>query len=350
MSRLKKLSYTVLAFACPLFLAGGSFVTFSARADAPQAAIPELRQPQEFWSQLNQIKQFYQAGFGFPTYDIIGEKPFGIPVLVADEIHFHSGSSLVLANVPDGAQGVFIITKRLYIEGPSEITWRPIVPMGVPPPRARAADGAFGRADGEAGGPGAPGESGNVGFNGRSAPNLLIVALKIEGSGLKISLNGQAGGPGGAGQDGGFGGQGANGASAASSLFSCKTGPGPGGDAGDGGKGGPGGKGGNGGDGGQVVVLSSDETWVDKIKVYNAGGSPGEPGLPGHGGDAGSPGLGGIGAPPYCLGAGQIGSKGARGTDGDPTLGRAGSEGLTGALYNAPLQEKLANLIFSGEP
>lgn len=91
---------------------------------------------------------------------------------------------------------------------------------------------------------------------------------------------------------------------------------------GDGSNGGRGGDGGNGGNGGTVTVYldPSAEPYLEKIKIYNAGGQGGQGGNGGRGGD------GGGGNPP-----GNGGSSGEN--------GRNGSEGVNGPPPQIIIQE-----------
>lgn len=265
-------------------------------------------------------------------------------LIFSNSISFSEGSTLFFSDnaISDGY--IYIVANDLSISGNASITWgRRDGDAPMPPPRGKAPSGTLGRGFGEAGGPGMVGQSGNVGYPGRSAPTLILVVTKIEGGKLSIDLKGENGGQGGTGESGGDGGPGGVGIPGSHSLIDCKQVGGPGGKGGDGGQGGNGGVGGRGGNGGDVFLLDFDKSAKDHFEISNPGGSGGPGGQPGAGGNPGSSGRGGQEARPFCSG----GSPGFRGTPGLPGAeGPAGDNGLPGRYFTTEMPLSMVQRLF----
>lgn len=326
------------------------FVVFAIAKPAPSQEIdlgprsnPLDRQSGQFATSLRLIREYYAVRDD--KFVVEGNKPLGLPVLAAEEVIFKPGSRLLVSASHGGDPAVYIIANKITVEGKASISWRRDLPIDVPPPRAKAPSGAFGRADGEKGERGYNGEPGNIGFSGAAAPTLFVVARDIGPGALTIDLRGQDGGQGGRGQEGGDGGNGANGFPGSQSLFDCKQGPGRGGDGGNGGDGGPGGMGGEGGNGGDVYLLTSAEANVDNVAVYNSGGRGGTGGQAGFGGRPGRPGRGGHTLGPFCRSAGENGSEGTAGVNGQPSVGRDGRSGTVGRFFTSRLNDRMFNAL-----
>lgn len=318
--------------------------TSEAQAPSPMAVRPS-------GSQLSFLIRFAEFARFLPNelaYE--GTSPIEEPVIGARRVVLRDGTKLIVGRGDPGESGVSILANELVLEGKAEIIWAPRPLAGeVPPPRAKAANGAPGRGEGADGGPGDNGEAGNVGYAGRNAPPVNLVVGSILGPGsLVVRLQGQDGGEGGRGQDGGDGGPGSKGTPASSSAFDCKRGPGKGGNGGKAGNGGPGGRGGSAGNGSDLTVYGADEAGVGKILAYLNGGLGGKPGFPGSSGIPGLEGPEGDSAQPWCRPAGRAGIRGAVGSPG-PT-GTPGSNGANGTFSLVPLSVDQVDGLFRDAP
>lgn len=302
-------------------------------------------------SQLSLLIRFAEFARFLPNelvYD--GTSPIEESVVGARRVILRDGTKLIVGRGYLGESSVTIFANELVLEGSAEIIWAPRPLAGeIPPPRAKAANGAPGRGEGADGGPGDNGEAGNVGYAGRNAPPVNLVVGSIVGPGsLVVRLHGQDGGEGGRGQDGGDGGPGAKGTPASSSAFDCKRGPGRGGNGGKAGNGGPGGSGGSAGNGSDLTVYSANEAGVRKILAFLNGGSGGEPGLSGAPGTPGREGPEGDRAPPWCQSAGRAGQPGVIGSPGPK--GTPGSDGANGTFSVVPLSVDQVDGLFRDAP
>lgn len=252
----------------------------------------------------------------------------------AETIRFKPGARLIFSDEALKLRNNLLVAAKTIVmedpEKPGSITWaRGGGPSSQPPQSGEASGGPHGNGDGQSGGPGANGVTGNAGFPGRNAPNLTLFIRAMSGAPPIIDLRGQVGGIGGHGQRGGAGGVGRQGSPASSSLFDCRSGAGYGGTGGAGGNGGSGGTGGTGGAGGTVTLVSLPTAFPELLQLIRTDVSGGDGGP---GGDGGQPGVGGPGGPqgapslPYCKD--EPGRHGTNGAAGKP--GAKGDPGITG--------------------
>jgi hypothetical protein len=248
---------------------------------------------------------------------------------------------------------VYIVAKEVYIQNPpslediSNITYRLLDDLSGPA-RAKAANGRSWRVDwwddnGEHGGSGADGQTGNPGLS-YDAPTIYFVFQKLTVQNatpetstiLSFAFDGANGGNGGYGGEGGNGGNGARGKPARDGSFlgvpTCISGPGRGGDSGKPGSGGRGGDAGNGGAGGNIVIICppSEAAKLAFAASFQPGrkGASGQPGSPGR---RGSPGGGGR-LSPACR-AGRPGGNMTVEAPRDYGPGNEGTDGQRGSYY-----------------
>jgi hypothetical protein len=240
----------------------------------------------------------------------------------ANRITFKANSVLLFTKQAQAnRRQFFVIAKEIKLEDadkPGTITWEKGDVLGAPNTAGEAAGGANG-GENSPGTPGATGGFGPRGYDGAVAPSIILITLRVPGSGPLVDLTGQDGGQGGQGQQGGRGGKGGTGNSASQTAFGCSRGAGNGSAGGTGGPGGQGGKGGTGGDGGVFTLISTTNdlpSLTQKFRVKDTGGSAGTPGPGGPGGLGGQGGDGGAQQLPWCSGNGSPGPTGNTGSAG----------------------------------
>jgi hypothetical protein len=231
------------------------------------------------------------------------------------------GTLYIIAEEVEAANGASIVWKRETISTPNR---------GIDPALdgldRHGVDLAPNSKHGLPGGDASNGSSGVQGYPGRSAPNVEIWALRMNGM-PDIDLSGQDGGQGGLGQRGGEGGRGAQGRVGEWYWLlgkRCWEDPGNGGDGGDGGDGGRGGRGGSGGGGGSILfaILPQTLSELTTTNSFTADLSGGERG------DGGNGGLRGEGGPGGRRGFTSVCDQARDGARGQP--GRVGAAGSLG--------------------
>jgi hypothetical protein len=314
---------------------------------------PETVQAAEVLPKALRIRALAEIGLPH-THRVSAATSWDESILAAEEIVFEAGSLLTFSRKAISQGEVFLVARRLVIEGvmptPAAagtrtashlpvVTWERLpLASSVPPMRVEAGRGRPGVEEGEPGGAGENGQDGNPGYAGADAPTLYVFVKEVVGPGLFLDFQGQAGGPGGVGQKGGEGGPGGPGSPAVQSLFECSRGPGLGGAGGGGGSGGPGGPGGQGGAGGMIVIVSVANLQISVLQLLKPVVNGGEGGVGGEGGQGGSGGRGGpegAAQKPFCQSSGQTGTNGQPGAIG--LRGRQGSLGEAGKLRLAIL-------------
>jgi hypothetical protein len=304
-------------------------------ANIPPHATPRKIPDTEKASILQNVKDLPPSG----QEVIDGTRRFDGWFFKADKITFKSGAVLLFTKqAQENRRQFFVIAKEIVCEdgsNPGKITWEK-GPAPAPPSSAGEAPA------GKDGGENATGEGGNAGvqgtkgYDGHTAPSIVLIALQVPGSGPLVDLTAQDGGQGGTGQQGGKGGKGGTGNSASQNAVNCNRGAGNGGSGGIGGPGGQGGKGGTGGDGGVLTLISTTDnlpSLTQKFRALIAGGHGGTPGQGGSGGVGGGGGGGGAEQKPWCAGNGNpgptgntgnpgpVGANGDNGREGDYTVG-----------------------------
>jgi hypothetical protein len=344
----------VLAICCAA--ASRSIVPLAAQLPLPPPPPPggrvqpptkELEAPQ-ILEAMRLVRSYTSLGLS-PSFVVEKQRAWEQSVLAADTIVFGPDSQLVFLGGGGDKANVYIVARRIRVEGNGRavVTWArpPVLP--VPEVVGKAAPGAIGEQEGAPGRAGATGQPGNPGFPGRSAPTIYIFATQIDGV-LAVDLRGQDGGSGGRGQAGGDGGAGRKGTSGVSSPFDCSRGGGNGGDGGNGGRGGQGGTGGRGGDGGTVIIAGPGASVLglfDHLELALNGGKGGPGGPGGIPGAAGESGQGGNGSA-FC-GGGNAGRPGAPGPPAPP--GATGPDGVAGIpTFTRLTDQQLAAVLGEG--
>lgn len=263
-------------------------------------------------------------------------------VILADELDF---TNVKIEIERSYVSHLFIIARKIKAMSGAEITYRPLV---SPLQGTKGNDGGNGtsfdrdnshhnRHHAPNGGAGDHGKNGKpLNLDGKSAPNLSIYVLEMEGM-PDLILPGQKGGQGGNGGKGGDGGNGDRGRNSyRRSRLNCKNGPGWGGNGGNGGNGGKGGTGGTGGEGSHILIATLEENLVDMVtdrpfEINISGGEGGDPGCQGNPGERGLGGLPGRNTAGFPCDD-EPGRGGNHGRDGQRT-GNLGS-GDTGSVGN----------------
>ncbi len=293
---------------------------------------------------------------GIPVeYVVEGRKEFNSWALTAKRIIFKPGATLIFSEEAVSRRNeFFIVAEEIVSEdqaNPGKITWANSGSGSSAPPAAGEAPGGYnGSEDGDAGGPGANGATGNQGYPGRDAPSLTIFVRKAVGSGQLLEFVGQNGSLGGTGQKGGAGGVGHKGSPASQNMINCNRGAGYGGAGGSGGAGGTGGTGGSGGVGGTITLVSLSDNLSILGRLYRVdvsggkGGSGGTGGPGGAGGPGGDPGEKSL---PYCKDEPE--RRGGGGANGNPgTIGTKGSDGNAGDFLVTGLTAEHFDKILNG--
>ena len=180
-----------LVLALLIALSGG-WVAANAIAGTDEflsSADPKQIQPADVSNRVIKAADYAKLSAAFPAITVDGEMPYRESVLVAKAITFKPGARLVVSD-----SNFYLVTGRLIVEGsgpPAVIAWQRGDAPPAPPARLRAPGGLNAVEDGSPGLPGAKGETGTPGPDGRRAPYVTVVASQIEGSGkLLVDLRG----------------------------------------------------------------------------------------------------------------------------------------------------------------